>query len=131
MRASSISFASRRAIMKRFFLSLAACAILAVPSVRAQTPADLAQTAAYVAAFQNPDGGFSAKAGEPSSLGTTSSAIRTLKNTGGSIRDVQGCIKYIKSCVDPETGVFTPTPGGKPDVRTAAVGLMAAAEMKI
>ena len=49
---------------------------------------------------------------------------------GGSNPDVLACLKYIRSCFDRESGGFAPTPGGKPDVRTTAVGLMAVAEMK-
>src|SRR4051812_15743133 len=117
--------------MKRFVLCLASWAIVLAPGARAQSGDDLARTAAYIAAFQNPDGGFGARAGGPSSLPTTSTAIRVLKNVGGSIPDVLACIKYVGSCRDGESGGFAPTPGGRPDVRTTAVGLMAAAELKI
>ena len=93
----------------------------------AQTPAERQQTAAYVAAFQNPDGGFATKVGQKSTLGSTSSAIRILGFVGGSIRDVPACIAYVKSCHDPATGGFAPTPGGKADVSSTAAGLMAVA----
>ena len=118
--------------MKRFVTILAAGLFALAPAVpvRAQTPAELAQTAAYLAAFQNPDGGFAGKVGGPSSLGATSSVVRTLKFVGGSIPDVLTCIKYVKSCYDPNTGGFTQTPGGKPDVGTTASGLMAIADLK-
>jgi poly(3-hydroxybutyrate) depolymerase/prenyltransferase beta subunit len=102
----------------------------AVPA-QAQTPAELDRTAAYVASFQNPDGGFGARAGQASSLGSTSSAIRTLGYVAGSIPDVPKCIAYVKSCYDPTTGGFAQTPGGKPDVTTTAVGLMAVAALKL
>ena len=82
----------------------------------AQTPSELERTAAFVATLQNADGGFSAKAGQASSLGSTSSAIRTLGFVGGSISDVAKCIDYVKSCADATTGGFAPTPGGKSDV---------------
>jgi hypothetical protein len=59
--------------MRRSGLVLAVCLFVS-PALRAQTPAELAQTAAFVAAHQNPDGGFAATAGGPSSLGATSSA---------------------------------------------------------
>ena len=81
--------------------------------------------------FQNPDGGFAPKVGQPSSLGSTSSAIRTLGYTGGSIPDVTKCIAYVKSCYDPTTGGFAPSPGGKPDVSSTAIGLMAVAALKL
>jgi poly(3-hydroxybutyrate) depolymerase len=88
-------------------------------------------TARYLAALQNPDGGFAAKAGERSSLPATSTAVRTLKNVGGSIPDVLACLAYLRSCFDKASGGFAPAPGGTPDVRTTAVALMAVADMKI
>ena len=54
-----------------------------------------------------------------------------MKYTGGSIPDVLACIKYVQSCVDATRGGFANTPGGEADVRTTAVGLMVAAELKI
>ena len=99
--------------------------------VAAQTPDEMAQTAAYAAAHQNEDGGFAADAvGQPSSLGATNSGLRILKHVGGSVPDVLGCVNYVKSCRVPGGG-FAPTPGGKPDVVTTALGLMAASELKI
>ena len=68
--------------------------------IRAQTPAEYAQTAAYAAALQNKDGGFAATAGQLSSLGATNSGLRVLKHVGGSVPDILGCIKYVKSCRD-------------------------------
>ena len=97
----------------------------------AQSPAELTETGRFVASFQNPDGGFASKRGGPSSLGSTSSAVRTLKYVGGSIPDVPKCVAYLKSCRDETSGGFAPTPGADPDVRTTAVGLMAFAELKI
>jgi poly(3-hydroxybutyrate) depolymerase/prenyltransferase beta subunit len=88
-------------------------------------------TARYLAAFQNRDGGFGARAGDRSSLPATSTAVRTLKNVGGSIPDVLACLDYLRSCSDKASGGFAPTPGGAPDVRTTAVALMAVADMKI
>jgi acetyl esterase/lipase/prenyltransferase beta subunit len=120
-------------MMRRIF-GPAAVLLLAVssaPFAFAQTPDELAQTAHYLASLQNRDGGFGAKPGGESTLGTTSSAVRTLKNVGGSIPDVAGCLAYVQKCVDPKTGAFAPSPGGQPDVRTTAIGLMAAAELKI
>jgi poly(3-hydroxybutyrate) depolymerase/prenyltransferase beta subunit len=99
-------------------------------SVCAQTPAEFAQTAAFAAAHQNKDGGFAAKVGQASSLGATNSALKILKHVGGSVPDVLGCVKFVKSCRD-SGGGFAQTPGGKPDVATTAVGLMAAAELKV
>jgi prenyltransferase beta subunit/pimeloyl-ACP methyl ester carboxylesterase len=95
-----------------------------------QTPADFALTAAFAAAHQNKDGGFAAKVGQPSTLSATNSGVRVLKHVGGSVPDILGCVKFVKSCRD-ASGGFAPTPGGKPDVTTTAIGLMAASELKI
>jgi len=95
-----------------------------------QTPAEFEQTAAYAAAHQNKDGGFAAKVGQASSLGATHTGLKVLLHVGGSVPDVLGCVKYVKSCRDAGGG-FAPTPGGKLDVITTALGLMAAAELKI
>lgn len=98
---------------------------------RGQTPAELAQTAKYLAAFQNPDGGFAPAAGKSSTLGATSSAIRTLGFVAGSIPDVEGAKRYVRSCFDEASGGFAQTPGGKPDVPTTAIGLMAIAALRL
>ncbi len=117
--------------MKRICLGLAAWGILIVPAARAQSTDDLARTGALVASYQNSDGGFGPKPSAPSSLGATSSAIRILKSTRGTIPDVAACIKYVKSCYDPSTGGFAPTPDGTPTVPLTASGLMAIAELKL
>ena len=103
---------------------------LAAPWTRGQTAAELAQTAAFAAAHQNKDGGFAARAGQASSLGATNAGLRVLRHVGGSVPDVLGCIQFVQSCRD-ASGGFAQTPGGKPDVVTTAIGLMAASELKI
>ncbi len=117
--------------MKRLPTGLFACVVLVAQTTLAQTPTELDETSRFVESLQNPDGGFAGKLGGTSTLGTTSSAIRILKNTGGSIPYVLATIKYAKSCVDAASGGFAQTPGGKPDVGTTASGLMAVAELKI
>jgi prenyltransferase beta subunit len=108
---------------------LAALAMFADPGW-AQSPADFAQTAAYAAAHQNEDGGFAAAPGQRSTLGATNTGLRVLEYTGGSIPDIAGCIRFVKACKVKDGG-FAQTPGGKPDVVTTAIGLLAAAELKI
>ena len=94
--------------MRRPLFGLLAGLVLIAPVARAQTPEEVTQTARFVAGFQGPDGGFAAKAGGASSLGTTSSVIRSLKSVGGSIPDVLKCMAYVKSCHDPKAGAFAP-----------------------
>jgi hypothetical protein len=97
---------------------------------RCQTVADFAQTAACAAAHQNEDGGFAAAPGQPSTLGATNTGIRVLDYVGGSIPDVRACVAFVRSCKVAGSG-FAQTPGGKPDVVTTAIGLLAAGELKI
>lgn len=112
-----------------FFASLSLCLTLVGPSLRAQTPEQVAQTADFVESLQNDDGGFAPQKGQGSTLGATSSAIRILKNVAGSVPDIAGCRAFVKKCYDAESGGFVQTPGGKPDVGTTASGLMAVAEL--
>ncbi len=88
-----------------------------------QTPAELTETGRFTANFQNPDGGFAPKAGAGSTLGATSSAVRVLGYVAGSIRDVPGAIRYVKSCFDETTGGFAPEPGATPTVNETTSGL--------
>lgn len=116
--------------MRRLAILLTTLLLLSSPTLRAQTPEQFAETAAFAARHQNPDGGFAANVGEASTLGATNTAIRVLKYTGGSIPDVPACLAFVRSCAV-EGGGFAPEPGGTPDVRTTAVGLMALAELGI
>lgn len=105
-------------------------AIVGAPAF-AQSSSELTQTGAFIAGLQNADGGFGGTPGAASNLGSTSSAIRTLKFVGGSIPNVPACVEYVKRCSDGASGGFAPEPGGKPDVHTTAIGLMAVAELKL
>ena len=118
--------------MRRFGRVVAVLALTALAAihVRAQSAADIARTAAYAAAQQNADGGFAASPGQPSTLGATNTGLRVLDYVGGSPLDEPGCIRFVNSCKVPGSG-FAHRPGGRPDVITTAVGLMAAAELKI
>ena len=98
--------------------------------VRAQSPTEFVQTAAYAAVHQNDDGGFDAGPGQPSTLGATNSGLRVLDYVGGSVPDIAVCIAFVKACQVKGVG-FAQTPGGKPDVVTTAIGLLAAAELKL
>lgn len=96
--------------------------------------AEYAQTAATVRALQNEDGGFAAAKGGPSTVSTTNSAIRVLKHTGSELPNPLKTIAFVKSCFVPGpngTGGFASTPGGKPDLMTTCVGLLAWGELQI
>jgi acetyl esterase/lipase/prenyltransferase beta subunit len=120
--------------MTRTSLIPAACVLVVFASLiaraGAQTPAQLQETAAYLASFQDADGGFAAVKGQKSSLGSTSSIVRTLGNVAGQLKEVPACIEFVKSCKIPGGG-FAPAPGGEPNVATTAAGLMAYAAFKL
>jgi prenyltransferase beta subunit len=87
---------------------------------------------AYILKLRNTDGGYKASTtAEKSSLGATSSALRALKYFGGEAPDTSTTANFVKSCHDKESGGFADTPGGKPDVRLTAVGIMAVVELKL
>lgn len=65
--------------MRRLLVGWAACLVILMPAAHGQAPAELAETAAFVAALQNPDGGFAPAAGQVSNLTATNAAIRALK----------------------------------------------------
>ncbi len=64
-------------------------------------------------------------------LGATSAAVRSLKYLGTHSENQEGAAKFVESCYDPNTGGFSDLPKGKPAVASTAIGLMAAAELKI
>ena len=118
--------------MKRAIVGLFLIAMLpAIGRSQSLGPEQREATSAFAAGHQNPDGGFSAEVGGPSSLGSTTASIRVLRYTGGSIPDVLGCIDFVRSCADDESGGFSQTPGGDPDVGTTASGLMAIGELHL
>ena len=120
--------------MKRFAIILVA--ILALPSVRAGEPG-MKQTIAYVQKLQTESGGFWPQAPNSNAikiaptLRATSAAMRALRYFGGEVPNKDACVKFVASCHDPKSGGFSDTPGGKPDVFSTAVGLMAVTELKM
>jgi hypothetical protein len=115
--------------MKRLALSVALLLVWLGPSP-ADAP-DAKKTVAWVQALQQADGGFAAAPKGTSSLRSTSAAVRALKYFGGDLPDRDKCVKYVDATFDKASGGFADTPGGKPEVFTTAVGLMAIAELKM
>jgi prenyltransferase beta subunit len=70
------------------------------------------------------------KAGEPT-LRATSAGIRALKYFGGKVLDPKAAAEFVAICHDEKTGGFANTPGGKADVFSTAVGLMAVVELNM
>jgi prenyltransferase beta subunit len=114
------------------------CLFLGLTSAHAQNPRQINATVAYLRSLQTEGGGFTATAQRPTdkqpnspSLRATSAALRSLKYFGGAPRDAEASKRFVAQCFDKTSGGFADTPGGKPDVATTAVGLMALAELKM
>ncbi|MEI7921422.1 MAG: family 16 glycoside hydrolase [Planctomycetota bacterium] len=96
--------------------------------------ASYARTASVVSQLQNDDGGFAAERGGLSSVGSTNSAVRVLKHVGGSIPNVVKAVAYVRSCFvagENATGTIASVPGGKADLMTTCMGLLAWGDLQI
>src|SRR5262245_30187308 len=123
--------------MRRFVI-LSFVLLLWVPALPAQTPEQKKATIKFVQDLQVSDGGFvpapvdgRLDQNPKGSLRATSSALRALKYFGGTVNDKKTCEKFVQDCFDAQTGAFADQPGGKADVFTTAVGLMAVVELKL
>ncbi len=118
---------------RRFALVLLGLLVTAPVWADAPTAEQKKATVAYLQSLQKDSGGFAADAGDATqaSLPATSGAIRALKYLGGQVKDPAGAAKFVKSCHDKASGGFAATPGGKPEVRTTAIGIMAVLELKM
>ncbi len=113
---------------------LAACLVFlfVIVAVRAQTADQNKATIDYLKHLQNKDGGFVPGPGQAqSSIGSTSSALRAIKYSGGKLDDTASASEFVKGCYDKTSGGFADQPGGKPAVAQTAIGLMALVELKI
>jgi prenyltransferase beta subunit len=108
--------------------------LLAVAAVASAAPLSREQreaSVAYVLSLRNPDGGFrGTTAPGPSQLGITNASLRSVKYFGGKLTDRNVTLKFVLACYNPAAGSFADTPGGTPDVRSTAMGLMALAELQ-
>jgi prenyltransferase beta subunit len=116
----------------RFATPAALMCCLAATPLAAQTAAEKQATVAYVKSLQTPAGGFrpAAAAKEPT-LRATSAAIRALHYLGAEVPNQKDCARFIRACFDEASGGFADVPGGKPDVFSTAVGIMAALPLGI
>ena len=99
---------------------------------QAPTGSEKQATVAWLSHLQKPDGSFvgDAKPATPASLPATLSALRALKYFGATPPDAAAAVRFIRSCWNENEGAFAPTPGGKPDARTTAIGMMALVDLK-
>jgi prenyltransferase beta subunit len=124
-------------MVKHLYVVALGIAVCLAPA-RGQPPEEKKATIAYLHSLQAPDGGFLAAQPKPgtepanqSSLRATSSALRALKYFGGEPRDKAACDDFVQRCFDKDSGGFADRPGGKPDVTSTAVGIMAVVELKL
>jgi prenyltransferase beta subunit len=117
--------------MKRV-LFIGVCLLLVPLPVRGQSTDQKKATVAFLQNLQTRDGGFRLAPGQGASgVRATSSALRALKYFGGGPRDLASCQDFVKRCFDKESGAFADRPGGKPDVASCAIGIMAVVELKM
>ena len=123
--------------MIRVFLTGGICAVCLVCARGGNSP-DIRTTIAFVQKLQTSSGGFlpgPAVKGKMPTLRATSAAIRALKYLEPgkmiAIPKKEMAAKFVASCFDKDSGGFADTPGGKPDVFSTAVGLMAVVELKM
>ncbi len=97
-----------------------------------QTADEKKATIAYLQKLESKNGAFlpGPKAAAPT-LRATSSCVRTLRHFGSDPSNPAGARAFVLSCLDEKTGAFADTPGGKPDVATTAIGLIALTELKV
>jgi hypothetical protein len=101
------------------------CLLTVLAPARAQTADQKKATVAYVRGLQQKDGGFAPAAGQDrSSLRATSAAARVLKYCGDT-GPAKPAAPFIARCFEKDSSGFADSPGGKPDVVTTAVGLIA------
>jgi prenyltransferase beta subunit len=118
-------------VMRRILLAGLCLVVVSVPG-RAQSPEEKKATVAWLRKLQTNEGGFQPAPGKaPGSLRATSSALRALKYFGGDAPDRAACADFVKVCFDKDGGGFSDRPGGKPDVPTTAIGIMAVVELRL
>jgi prenyltransferase beta subunit len=117
--------------MKQIFCVFGMVAIVCIASIALAEPLGREQREAtfqYINGLQNPDGAYRAAAAPgPSLLSATSSAFRAFKNLGGPMNDKPE--KFLLQCYH-ESGGFSDTPGGAPEIRFTWMGVNAFVNMK-
>jgi len=115
---------------------LVACfALLAAVTVaRAGDIPGIGQSIEFVQKLQTPSGGFLSMPSTVSlktapTLRATSTAGRALHYLGGKLPNAEAAKKYIAGCYDAASGGFADTPGGKAEMSTTAIGIMAVRDL--
>jgi hypothetical protein len=116
----------------------ALCLLVTWTPAQSQDPEQVKATLAYLRELQSDSGGFTNRAApaagkepNPPSLRATTGALRALRYFGGAAKELEATKRFVARCFDKPSGGFSDAPGGKPDVTTTAVGLMALVELKM
>jgi prenyltransferase beta subunit len=123
--------------MKRVSLAVL-CLLISLVPARGQTVEQQKEaTIAYLRGLQTEEGGFVAarmpspsKEPNPPSLRASTLALRALKYLGAEASDPRGCARFVERCFDRASGGFADRPGGKPDVISTAIALIALVDLK-
>lgn len=109
-------------------LALAQTALAQTPTVEQKNA-----TIQWIVSLQKENGGFAAdsRPNTPATLAATSSAIRALKYFGAPLPKPEACAKFVTSCYTKNLSGYASEPGGKVELRSTCLGLMAAAELKL
>ncbi|MFT3879736.1 MAG: hypothetical protein QM703_08755 [Gemmatales bacterium] len=81
----------------------------------------------YLHRCRHADGGYGNTTA--STLSATSAALRALKHFGGQAEELARTKEYVWSCFQKANGQFADQPGGTPNYRTTASGVMAVVAM--
>ncbi len=106
--------------------------VLLLPAAAcAQTAGEKAATLKYIQSLRDPaTGAYKVTPDGKPSLRACNGAVRAIKYLGSELPQPEKVARFVLSCYDPKTGGFA-EPGGRPDVATTAIGVMAAVELGI
>jgi hypothetical protein len=100
------------------------------PEIEAATKAKLATLKFLGTLHDAESGGYRNEANAKPSLRATNAAVKATKYLGGKLDDAEKTKTFVLGCYDDKTGAFA-EPGGKPDVTTTCIGVMAAMELGV
>jgi hypothetical protein len=109
-------------------LCVVSLAAAQTPGVKTSEEAKLATLKFLGSLYDAESGGYRNEPMAKPSLRATNAAVKATKYLGGKLDDKEKTAKFILSCYDEKTGAFA-EPGGKPDVTTTCIGVMAAMEL--
>lgn len=119
--------------MRRRTLTLLMTALVAAAAGAATLTRDQRQASIlYLQSLRNADGGFRTSAAPaPSQVGNLTPVFRAYGYLEAEKVDRKSPVQFLESCWNNVSGAYADVPGGKVDVRSAAMGLMARVELKM